>query len=183
MATRWAHSLWMLIMTQWAWVWRRAHTLARGQALPDRCGDGLTPTAIASQSSDYMLSMYRGRLIHGKKSSRVGKVDAGVGYSCYHVALFFAASSQRFTVRHEKEKGKWHVHRATHLLGWQAVVRAKLFIRSTCCCIPLLHPIFIRYGSTCHLAGKSVRLVVDVAIRVKARWPPRLPFMFFWFRL
>ena len=33
-----------------------------------------------------------------------------------------------------KRKGKRHVHRATHHRGEQAVVGAKLLIRSTCCC-------------------------------------------------
>ena len=88
--------------------------------------------------------MYRWRLNHGKKLSRVGEVDAGVGDSCYHVAPFLCGGLTMSCRQKSKRKGKGHVHRATHHRGGQAVVGAKLLIRSTCCCrcvvIASLHP-------------------------------------------
>ena len=78
--------------------------------------------------------MYRGRLNHGKKLSRVGEVDAGVGDSCCHVAPFLSGRLTVICRQRLKRKGKGHVHRATHHRGGQAVVGAKLLIRSTCCC-------------------------------------------------
>ena len=78
--------------------------------------------------------MYRGRLNHGKKLSRVGEVDAGVGDSCYHVAPFLCGGLTVTCRQRLKRKDKGHVHRATHHRGGQAVVGAKLLIRSTCCC-------------------------------------------------
>ena len=62
------------------------------------------------------------------------EVDAGVGDSCYHVAPFLCGGLTVICRQRLKRKGKGHVHRATHHRGGQAVVGAKLLIRSTCCC-------------------------------------------------
>ena len=57
---------------------------------------------------------------------------------------FFVSGLTLICRQRLKRKGKGHVHRATHHRGGQAVVGAKLLIRSTCCCrcvvIASLHP-------------------------------------------
>ena len=112
-----------------------------------------------------MLSMYRGRLNHGKKLSRVGEVDAGVGDSCYHVAPFFCGGLTVICRQRLKRKGNGNVHRATHHRGGQAVVGAKLLIRSTCCyrcaVIASLHlfvmpPLAISQASLCASSSMSL---------------------------
>ena len=48
--------------------------------------------------------------------------------------LFFCGGLTVICRQRLKRKGIGHVHRATHHRGGQAVVGAKLLIRSTCCC-------------------------------------------------
>ena len=64
--------------------------------------------------------------------------------SCYHFAPILCGRLTLICPQRLKRKRKRHVHRATHHRGGQAVVGAKLLIRSTCCCrcvvIASLHP-------------------------------------------